>query len=509
MPEYNKNLADFLVKIGDAYAKKNLRTTAEAVKTADNTTVQAKIDAYDLHVANESIHTPVADVMLHAEYNVGSATVGAVQGLATLDTDGLVPVAQIPVTFKESAVVSNIESRNALTENFVGRQCYVIDATADPSVESGGASYIVSEMNNGVATWHKTNESESMDVVLAIASHTVTGALRTASSTEIVAGTDSITVGGDTVHYAVLPSQLKAATAVATETSKGTVILADNTKAVAGTGSTETAPLVITTEALKFVLDGRYASDSTTGLVRIATTANVADRNSITVANNSDAYIIPNVTQVKKIVEVFAPAATNTLMGQIRIATDAEAVTGTNVLTSVNPKQLKISKDAAILAANSIMATETTIGTVELASNAEAIAGIGASTISNAPLVPTIQGTAAAIDASLWTLLTNANLTYLTESSFSTTYSGLTVGQPIRINYSDGQKQECKVIAISNASGVYTITISGATLVNKSIANIYESKFSETAEVAVGTTATPPTDFTGLYYVQLIEDTNS
>lgn len=58
-------------------------------------------------------------------------------------------------------VVDDIAARDALTESNVGDQCWVKDASADETVESGAAKYLW----DGTA-WVKTAEAESMDVVI-------------------------------------------------------------------------------------------------------------------------------------------------------------------------------------------------------------------------------------------------------------------------------------------------------------------------------------------------------
>lgn len=75
--------------------------------------------------------------------------------------NGKVPVSQIPDEFKEIRIAANIAARNAMTGLFPGLSVYVVDATADSTVTSGGAFY----MYTGEA-WIKTAEAESMDVVL-------------------------------------------------------------------------------------------------------------------------------------------------------------------------------------------------------------------------------------------------------------------------------------------------------------------------------------------------------
>ena len=60
-------------------------------------------------------------------------------------------------------VVADIKARDALTGMNVGDQAWVIDATGDSTVSTGGAKYIYQSKESG---WVKTAEAESMDVVL-------------------------------------------------------------------------------------------------------------------------------------------------------------------------------------------------------------------------------------------------------------------------------------------------------------------------------------------------------
>jgi hypothetical protein len=68
------------------------------------------------------------------------------------------------------ALVDNIAARNALTP-INGQHVLVLDASADPTVAAGAASYVWRESNT---TWIKLTEFESLDVELAWAS--ITGA---------------------------------------------------------------------------------------------------------------------------------------------------------------------------------------------------------------------------------------------------------------------------------------------------------------------------------------------
>ena len=97
---------------------------------------------------------------------------GVANGIASLDASGKIPTTQIPSTFKEAAVVANITERDALTP-FAGLHVLVQDATADPTVETGGAEYVydgttykkISELNNLDAVIDWTNIQNKPDLV--------------------------------------------------------------------------------------------------------------------------------------------------------------------------------------------------------------------------------------------------------------------------------------------------------------------------------------------------------
>jgi hypothetical protein len=62
----------------------------------------------------------------------------------------------------ELTIVADIAARNALSPT-AARYCYVINATGDSTVQSGGATYLY---NPSTSSWIKTSEAESLDVVL-------------------------------------------------------------------------------------------------------------------------------------------------------------------------------------------------------------------------------------------------------------------------------------------------------------------------------------------------------
>jgi hypothetical protein len=85
---------------------------------------------------------------------------GVANGIATLDSGGKIPNSQIPSTFKEAKVVVDIPARDALSA-FTGMHALVLDASADSTVETGGAEYVY----DGTA-WQKISELNDLDMVI-------------------------------------------------------------------------------------------------------------------------------------------------------------------------------------------------------------------------------------------------------------------------------------------------------------------------------------------------------
>lgn len=61
-------------------------------------------------------------------------------------------------------IVDTIAARNAITDPMNAQQVYVVDASGDPTVSTGGATYIYRLSNT---TWIKQSEAESLDLSLA------------------------------------------------------------------------------------------------------------------------------------------------------------------------------------------------------------------------------------------------------------------------------------------------------------------------------------------------------
>lgn len=141
---------------------------------------------------------------------------GNANGYASLDSSGLVPLSQLPANAKSSRVVANIAARDELVDNpdpnkdilFEGLRVHVIDASADTSVTSGSAGYILQATGGSPEwIWVKTYEEESLDLTIDLDS--------TRNATTV---TVTNTAGDD----AVLPA--------ATDTEAGVMSAADKDK---------------------------------------------------------------------------------------------------------------------------------------------------------------------------------------------------------------------------------------------------------------------------------------
>ena len=96
------------------------------------------------------------------QYEV-TARRGQANGYASLDASGRIPVSQMPAASTAAVPnVADIAARNALTGMTDGVQVRVLDASADPSVDSGWAIYSYVEVSD---SWSKIAEQESLDII--------------------------------------------------------------------------------------------------------------------------------------------------------------------------------------------------------------------------------------------------------------------------------------------------------------------------------------------------------
>jgi hypothetical protein len=85
---------------------------------------------------------------------------GRINGIATLDENGIVPSTQLPSNLKEIKVVPTLTDRDNL-EKFEGLRVMVLDASADDTVNSGWAEYVW----NGTE-FIKVAEAEGIDLAI-------------------------------------------------------------------------------------------------------------------------------------------------------------------------------------------------------------------------------------------------------------------------------------------------------------------------------------------------------
>ena len=131
------------------------------VKQKDNSFIEFYPHAYSEDVKYKETSVYAAIAALETANKNATANYNKANGLVQLDGNALIPSTLIPAEFKEVKVVDDIAARNALPNPYTGLSAYVKNASADSTVNAGGAYYIYDG-----AAWVKTAESESMDVIL-------------------------------------------------------------------------------------------------------------------------------------------------------------------------------------------------------------------------------------------------------------------------------------------------------------------------------------------------------
>lgn len=118
---------------------------------------------------------------------------GQANGYAGLDGDGKVPLTNLPNSLKEIKIVADITARDNIIagERFEGLSVLVEDASADPTVSSGYAIYV---LKAGLANtdWFKTGEGESVDLVLSATNTTYNNTASGATATNLQDATDEL-----------------------------------------------------------------------------------------------------------------------------------------------------------------------------------------------------------------------------------------------------------------------------------------------------------------------------
>lgn len=128
-------------------------------------------------LTNKGIYTH-AQIDTHIDdqtnpHNVTAAQTGAIpttekaaqNGVAPLDSSGKVPLVHLPAGAKSGRLVEDITARNGIasSDRYEAMRVDVLDASDDPTVESGMARYVLKQPLTN-SDWIKTSEGESMDI---------------------------------------------------------------------------------------------------------------------------------------------------------------------------------------------------------------------------------------------------------------------------------------------------------------------------------------------------------
>ena len=108
-------------------------------------------------------------ISLEASYIYNKATKQTVSQYIQANDQRVTALENNVANKPDPKVVNNIAARDALTvandHLVVGKQIYVLDASADNTVTSGAASYIITAIDGNTVTYAKMTEFESLDIV--------------------------------------------------------------------------------------------------------------------------------------------------------------------------------------------------------------------------------------------------------------------------------------------------------------------------------------------------------
>jgi hypothetical protein len=155
--------ANSFARIGYANAQNGftpVNVRAQDVETTTGVTAE-------VHITNGTIHVS-ADQAQQIAGAVQSSALGAVNGVATLGSDGKVVAAQLPDSALTVAdfSVADIDALTELTATAapLNSDIFVNDASDDPTVTSGWALYRRTGTAGNLADWTKLAEGEGLDV---------------------------------------------------------------------------------------------------------------------------------------------------------------------------------------------------------------------------------------------------------------------------------------------------------------------------------------------------------
>ena len=145
--------------------------------------------------------------------------------------------------------VADIAARNALTGLSTGDRVFVVDASADATVDAGWAIYVY----RAGGGWTKTAEAEGLDVVVGGANLSYTAA-PTQGTVVSSSGTDAVIPAADGTNAGLMvPAQFtKVGHLTVTAPTDLDAIRGASHAAVTLTGNANTTPLTLTGQALGF-----------------------------------------------------------------------------------------------------------------------------------------------------------------------------------------------------------------------------------------------------------------
>ena len=139
--------------------------TGDPVTTTETVlkTRMRKLNHSDLNGVGTYTHADIDAFIGDAGQYEVTARRGQADGYASLDANGRIPLSQMPVSATSLVPnVADITARDAMSNLADGTQVRVLDASADPSVDSGWAIYTYV---GSTSSWSKIAEQESLDVV--------------------------------------------------------------------------------------------------------------------------------------------------------------------------------------------------------------------------------------------------------------------------------------------------------------------------------------------------------
>ncbi|KAB8126895.1 hypothetical protein F9U64_18925 [Gracilibacillus oryzae] len=142
-----------LVSIGEELENHELRISSN----------KESVDGHELRITStEDTLTAHNNKLLDLEGDIQGLNneKGQPNGIATLNSSGIIHGSQLPTNLKEIKIAADITARDAL-DKFEGLRVMVIDASADSTVNSGWAEYVYDGTN-----FIKTSEAEGVDLVI-------------------------------------------------------------------------------------------------------------------------------------------------------------------------------------------------------------------------------------------------------------------------------------------------------------------------------------------------------